>query len=134
LIALIGFILPPVGLAMAIVLGVKGSEWAWQNRRFEGGVTQFRAVQRVWAIWGWVIFVLIFLVPVILVVVAVMMKATAPVRRVPGRYGAASVGMVVALPAAHSVAPHSYAAPAILMRMAPRGGNLHPEAHRSLSK
>jgi len=99
LIALIGFILPPVGLVMAIVLGVKGSEWAWQNRRFEGGVTQFRAVQRVWAIWGWVIFVLIFLVPIILVVVAVMMKATAPARRVPVRYGAASVRMEAALDA-----------------------------------
>jgi hypothetical protein len=46
-----------------------------------------------------VIFVLIFLVPIILVVVAVMMKATAPARRVPARYGAASVRMEAALDA-----------------------------------
>ncbi|HUV04119.1 MAG TPA: ribonuclease G [Armatimonadota bacterium] len=44
-------LIPYVGLVMAIVLGVKGSEWAWQNRRFES-VEQFKTVQRTWAYWG----------------------------------------------------------------------------------
>ncbi|HET6457092.1 MAG TPA: hypothetical protein VFI02_22055, partial [Armatimonadota bacterium] len=33
---------------------VKGSEWAWQNRRWES-VEQFKKVQRTWVIWAWVL-------------------------------------------------------------------------------
>ena len=55
LIALVG-IIPyagwPVALVMSFVLGVKGNEWAWQNRRFQN-VAHFREVQRIWAYWGW---------------------------------------------------------------------------------
>ena len=49
-IGLIGFI-PIVQTVMAIVLGIKGSEWAWQHRRFES-IKQFKKVQTIWAIWG----------------------------------------------------------------------------------
>ena len=42
---------PYVGWIMSIVLGIKGSEWAWQNRRFDS-IQQFREVQRVWMLWG----------------------------------------------------------------------------------
>lgn len=42
-------IIPYLGLIMAIVLGVKGNEWAWQSRRWES-VEQFKAHQRSWAI------------------------------------------------------------------------------------
>ena len=56
----LGFI-PVVGgigaLIMAVVLGLKGNEWAWQNREFES-VEQFKKVQKAWAIWGLVVFVL----------------------------------------------------------------------------
>jgi len=52
-IALLAFVAPwPV---MNIILGIKGNEWAWQNRRFES-VEQFRATQAAWAFWGWVAF------------------------------------------------------------------------------
>lgn len=44
-------------LVMMIVLGLKGNEWAWKNRHFES-VEQFRAVQKTWALWGVIIFVL----------------------------------------------------------------------------
>ena len=40
---------------MAIVLGVKGNEWAWQNRRWES-VEQFKEVQRIWTKWGVIVF------------------------------------------------------------------------------
>jgi len=56
----------PLGLIMSIVLGIKGSEWAWQNRRF-ASVAQFKQVQR---IWGWVGFA-IFLLGVVGFVAAV---------------------------------------------------------------
>jgi hypothetical protein len=42
---------PYVGWVMSIVLGLKGSEWAWQNRRFSS-VEEFRNVQRTWMVWG----------------------------------------------------------------------------------
>jgi hypothetical protein len=53
-IAFLAFI-PIVGVVMPFVLGAKGNEWGWQNRRFEGGVEEFKQTQRVWAIVGLVI-------------------------------------------------------------------------------
>jgi hypothetical protein len=41
----------PLGLAMGIVLGIKGNEWAWQCKKWEG-IEQFRHRQRVWMYWG----------------------------------------------------------------------------------
>ncbi|QQG50381.1 MAG: ribonuclease G [Candidatus Berkelbacteria bacterium] len=61
LLALVLPFIPVVGgigvLVMAIVLGLKGSEWAWKSRKFES-VEQFKKVQKAWAIWGLVIFVI----------------------------------------------------------------------------
>lgn len=54
-------LVPYVGFIMAIVLGVKGSEWAWRNRRWES-VQQFKEVQRIWAMWGVGILVASFLI------------------------------------------------------------------------
>jgi hypothetical protein len=51
---------PVVGLAMPIVLGVKGREWAWRNGKW-AGIEHFRKVQRKWAIAG-VIFYAVSLV------------------------------------------------------------------------
>lgn len=45
-----------LGIIGNIVQGIKGNEWAWQNRRWES-IEQFKATQRVWAIWGLVIFI-----------------------------------------------------------------------------
>ena len=42
---------PCVGVVVAIVLGIKGREWAWQNRRWQS-VGRFRKVQRKWDYWG----------------------------------------------------------------------------------
>ncbi len=50
-------LVPAAELVMAIVLGIKGNEWAWQNRRFES-VQQFREVQAAWSAWGILILIL----------------------------------------------------------------------------
>jgi len=42
---------PIVGLAIAIVLGIKGNEWAWQNKKWNS-IEHFRHTQRVWLYWG----------------------------------------------------------------------------------
>ena len=53
-IALLMFV-PLVNIVMPFVLGAKGSVWAWRNRRWDS-VEHFRRVQRKWAIWAVVIY------------------------------------------------------------------------------
>lgn len=53
-IALLMFV-PGVNLVMMVVLGAKGSAWAWRNRPWRD-VAHFRRVQRQWAIWGVVVW------------------------------------------------------------------------------
>ena len=43
-------------LIMPFVLGAKGSRWAWRNGRWDS-VEHFKRVQRLWAIWGAVIWI-----------------------------------------------------------------------------
>jgi len=44
-------LIPFVGFIMAIVLGIKGREWAWQNKKWES-VDHFQRVQRLWSVWA----------------------------------------------------------------------------------
>jgi cation transporter-like permease len=48
-------LIPLFGLVMPFVLGAKGSAWAWRNGRWDS-VAHFKRVQRLWAIWGVVIW------------------------------------------------------------------------------
>ncbi len=50
-------LIPCVNLIMAIILGVKGSEWAWQYRKFES-VEQFKTVQKAWTKWGVIVLII----------------------------------------------------------------------------
>ena len=43
--------IPLAAFAMSIVLGVKGSEWAWQTRKWDS-VERFKRTQRTWTYWG----------------------------------------------------------------------------------
>jgi hypothetical protein len=47
----------PLYLVMAIYLGIKGNELAWQHRHFQD-VNQFKAVQKQWMYWGIGLFAL----------------------------------------------------------------------------
>jgi len=44
-------LLPGACVVMPFVLGAKGNEWAWQNKRWES-VEHFQRVQRAWANWA----------------------------------------------------------------------------------
>ncbi len=62
---------PLFTLAWAIVLGIKGNEWAWRNKKWDS-VEHFKNAQRPWNIAGIVIFAismvaLIIVIPLVLV-------------------------------------------------------------------
>ena len=44
-------LIPIVGFVMAFVLGFKGREWAWRNKKWES-VEHFQRVQRAWSAWA----------------------------------------------------------------------------------
>ncbi len=60
----------PGNLVLAIVLGAKGNEWAWQNKVWRDP-EHFRSVQRKWALWGlvallfWIALIVLFVIVVI---------------------------------------------------------------------
>jgi TIR domain len=60
-------LVPYAGLVMPFVLGVKGNEWAWRNKRWDD-VQHFQRVQRQWKQWGvglWIVgLLLLFLIVV----------------------------------------------------------------------
>ena len=49
-------LVPLVGFVMMIVLGAKGSRWAWRNGRWDN-VEHFKRVQRKWAITGLIVWI-----------------------------------------------------------------------------
>ena len=48
-------LIPLVNFPMMIILGIKGSAWAWQNDTWQGA-THFRRTQRNWAIAGTIVW------------------------------------------------------------------------------
>jgi len=64
-------LIPVFGIVWAFVLGAKGNEWAWQNKRWES-IEEFKSTQRNWNIAGIVLFavsmaVLIAMIPAVFV-------------------------------------------------------------------
>jgi len=49
-------LIPYAGFIMAIVLGFKGREWAWKNKKWES-LEHFNKVQKRWSFWGVAIIV-----------------------------------------------------------------------------
>ncbi len=50
-------LVPGIGFVMAIILGFKGREWAWRNRRWDS-VDHFNRVQRRWSIGALIVWLL----------------------------------------------------------------------------
>ena len=63
-------LIPYLGFIMALVLGFKGREWAWKNKRWRS-IEHFNEVQRKWSIWG----LILMLVPTIGILAAVALPA-----------------------------------------------------------
>jgi hypothetical protein len=65
--------LPLVGLAIAILLGVKGNEWAWNFKRWDS-IEHFRKTQRIWMYWGLASLLapLVLIIGIIMIIVGVL--------------------------------------------------------------
>ena len=50
-------LVPFCGIVMAVILGFKGNEWAWKNKRRKS-IDHFKSVQKIWSIWGACLFIL----------------------------------------------------------------------------
>lgn len=56
-------LIPYVGFVVSIILGIKGREWAWQNKRWDS-LAHFQRVQRRWSLWS-LIFVAIAVIGIL---------------------------------------------------------------------
>jgi hypothetical protein len=52
---------PYIGFFVAIALGIKGREWAWQNKRWDS-IEHFQEVQKKWSFWGVILVLGSFLI------------------------------------------------------------------------
>jgi hypothetical protein len=68
-IALLAFIL---GLIWAIVLGIKGNEWAWQHKKWDS-IEHFQSTQRKWKRWGVGLFIVVIVLTIIVVLITVVL-------------------------------------------------------------
>jgi hypothetical protein len=61
-------LIPYFGFAWAIVLGVKGKEWAWRNKKWDS-IEHFKSTQRGWNIAGIVVFAIAVAIAVAIAIV-----------------------------------------------------------------
>jgi hypothetical protein len=59
-------------MVMPWVLAFKGNEWAWQSRRWQS-VEHFKSVQHTWAVWGWVLSIVIVVFMLLMMVAGVVL-------------------------------------------------------------
>ena len=75
-IALLCFI-PFFSLVWAIVLGIKGNEWAWRNKKWDS-IEHFKSTQGRWTIAGIVVFVISIVVVPVAVFLAIVLPIVVP--------------------------------------------------------
>ena len=65
--------IPLVVLAMMVLLGIKGNEWAWQCKKWDN-IEQFRHRQRIWMYWGIAAFIapFVFILGLTLIIVGLL--------------------------------------------------------------
>jgi len=67
----IAFIVLVLGIIWAIVLGIKGNEWAWRNKKWDS-IEHFKKTQRAWKRWGIALFIIAIIISVISVIISVI--------------------------------------------------------------
>jgi len=68
-----------ISLVMAIILGIRGNEWAWQNKHWDS-IDHFKKTQRMWMWWGVGVLLLqvaLIAAVIVLIISLIMISATA---------------------------------------------------------
>jgi hypothetical protein len=52
-------------ILISVVLGIKGSEWAWKSKKWKS-IEHFRKTQKTWLTWGIVFSVALFIIGIVL--------------------------------------------------------------------
>lgn len=68
---------PYVGFVMAIVLGIKGNEWAWQAKKYDS-VAQYQAIQKKWTKWGIILIILTFVLTFVTILATGLLVSKLP--------------------------------------------------------
>jgi hypothetical protein len=68
-------VIPVVSIVMVFVLGAKGNEWAWQNKKWNS-IEHFKKTQRTWKRWGVALFVISLVLTVLYVILLVALTMT----------------------------------------------------------
>jgi hypothetical protein len=66
-------LMPIVGFVMMIVLGMKGNEWAWQNKRWES-IDQFLHEQKIWTKCGLLFAVILIFLGILGLILSPILK------------------------------------------------------------
>jgi hypothetical protein len=66
-------LIPVFGLVWAFILGVKGNEWAWRNKKWDS-IEHFKSTQRNWSIAG----IVLFAISIVTLVVALSLFVAFP--------------------------------------------------------
>jgi len=69
---------PCLGFIMNIILGMKGREWAWKNKKWDS-VEHFKKIQKKWAIWG--LFLGIGIIPLLGIVSVAILSTINPIEQ-----------------------------------------------------
>lgn len=71
----IAFLVLVLNIIWAIVLGIKGREWAWQSKKWDS-IEHFKKTQRTWDKWGKILFIIAIVISVLYFIVAMVLVAT----------------------------------------------------------
>jgi hypothetical protein len=66
----ISFIVLVLGIIWSIVLGLKGNEWAWQNKQWDS-IEHFKKTQKTWRKWGIALFIISIAITLLMVIISV---------------------------------------------------------------
>jgi hypothetical protein len=66
----ISFIVLVLGIIWSIVLGLKGNEWAWQNKQWDS-IEHFKKTQKMWRKWAIAVFIISIAISLVMIIISV---------------------------------------------------------------
>lgn len=71
----ISFVVFVLGFIWAIVLGIKGREWAWQSKKWDS-IEHFKRTQGTWDKWGKILFIIPIAIGILYLIIGIVLEVT----------------------------------------------------------